>query len=597
MINPTGSLIAGVALAAILPLAASASGQTGQTPEQVPSDASVGGEIPEDEASLHCIGLRWFVRGDSNSNASIAVAYRKGGTDKWRPAMPLRRVESEALEDRCPSQGTSVFAGSIFSLERDNEYEIRLTLTDPDGGSVEKVITRRTWKEPLAPAPRRTLHVVPGRGGGTGSKESPIRGLSEAAERASSGDLLLLAPGVYRGPLRLVNDGAPGAPIVFRGSSDGESIIEGPEGTTAVIAKKRKHIHIERLTIRGARQAVAVDGAQFLVIRRCRLTDINKGINDDNHARRLFVSDNVIQGRYKYGEKLKSEDRGVELSGTGHVVCYNRISGFRDAVDTRNPFPVRDIDIHNNDISECQDDGIELDFSEHNVRAYENRLTNCSMGISFQPSRGGPNYAIRNILYNIRGESFKLHLTPTNRSAPNWKAGPHRTSGGVIMHNTILKEGTALRVWSDEGPAHYFYARNNLFVGSPAHYCIDITPPMRYADFDYNAYVAEDLKMFANWNESKYDTIEAFRQATGQERHGMVLTKFAGVFTEPVVLPTDWKTVAPASRNAPMLDEDSPVVDKGKVIPNVNDDFRGKGPDMGAWEQGAKIPHYGPRAE
>ena len=593
----TGLLAAIFTFTAIPPLLPCASGEMAEIPGHGAGGASMGQEIPEDEASLHCIGLRWFVHGDGNANAAVGVAYRRTGTEKWRPAMPLRRVESEALEDRRPPEGAVIFAGSIFALEPDTEYEVKLTLNDPDGGSGERIVTRRTWKEPIAPRPKRTLHVVPGRGGGVGTKDSPFRGLPEASEQASPGDLLLLGPGVYRGPLRVVNDGGPKAPIVFRGSREGESIIEGPEGATAIIAQKRKHIYFERLGIRGARRAMTVDGAQFLVIRRCRMTDVNKGINDDAHARRIFIADNVIEGRYKFGEKLRSEDRGVELSGTGHVICYNRISGFRDAVDTRNPFPVRDIDIHNNDISECQDDGIELDFSEHNVRVYENRLTNCSMGISFQPSRGGPNYAIRNILYNIRGESFKLHLTPTNRKAPNWKVGPHRTSGGVIIHNTIVKEGTALRVWSDEGPAHYFYARNNLFVGSPAYYCIDITPPMRHADFDYNAYVAQDARKFANWNEKKYDTLEAFRKGTAQEQHGMMLSEFAGVFAQSVVLPTDPKTIEPISRNAPALTENSPVVDKGEVIPNINEDFRGRAPDIGAWELGGKIPHYGPRAE
>jgi len=560
-------------------------------------DASTPGSIPEDETSLHCIGLRWFVKGDANRNASVEVAYRRAGQDKWLPAMALFRVESEAMEDRQPPVGEALFAGSIFGLDEGTDYQVRLSLNDPDGGSCRKIIRRRTWSAPIAPSPRRTLHVAPGKGGGSGTEEHPFRGLPEAAEQAGPGDLLLLKEGVYRGPLRMVNDGEPEAPIVWRGPEEGQAVIEGPPNGTAVIAQRRKYIHIERLTIRNARQAVAVDGAKHLVIRRCTMTGVHKGISDDALANRIYVADNVIEGMVAYPQKHKGEDRGIELSGTGHVICYNRIRGFRDAVDTRFPYPVRDVDIHNNDISECEDDGIELDFAEHNIRAYENRLTNCSMGISFQPSRGGPNYAIRNVLYNIRGESFKLHLTPTNRKAPDWKVGPHRTSGGVIIHNTIIKEGTAFRVWSDEGPAHYFRVWNNLFVGSPAYYCIDIGPPMRWADFDYNAYVAEGFKKFANWNEKKYDTFAQFRRATGLEQHGLVLKKFAGIFAETVMLPTDWKVVEPIAKNAPALHAQSPVVDKGRPLPTINDDFRGKAPDLGAWELGQVPPHYGPRGQ
>ena len=33
----------------------------------------------------------------------------------------------------------------------------------------------------------------------------------------------------------------------------------------------------------------------------------------------------------------------------------------------------------------------------------------------------------------------------------------------------------------------------------------------------------------------------------------------------------------------------------GAVPPNINDGFRGKAPDLGAFEVGWPVPHYGPR--
>jgi hypothetical protein len=38
-------------------------------------------------------------------------------------------------------------------------------------------------------------------------------------------------------------------------------------------------------------------------------------------------------------------------------------------------------------------------------------------------------------------------------------------------------------------------------------------------------------------------------------------------------------------------------VDAGEVIPNINDGFRGTAPDLGAYEAGEELPHYGPRPE
>jgi hypothetical protein len=39
----------------------------------------------------------------------------------------------------------------------------------------------------------------------------------------------------------------------------------------------------------------------------------------------------------------------------------------------------------------------------------------------------------------------------------------------------------------------------------------------------------------------------------------------------------------------------SAAIDRGVAIPNVNDGFTGKAPDLGALENGQPIPHYGPR--
>jgi hypothetical protein len=45
--------------------------------------------------------------------------------------------------------------------------------------------------------------------------------------------------------------------------------------------------------------------------------------------------------------------------------------------------------------------------------------------------------------------------------------------------------------------------------------------------------------------------------------------------------------VAPAKGN--------PLIDKGCILPNINDEFTGAGPDIGPSESGKPLPHYGPR--
>jgi hypothetical protein len=38
-------------------------------------------------------------------------------------------------------------------------------------------------------------------------------------------------------------------------------------------------------------------------------------------------------------------------------------------------------------------------------------------------------------------------------------------------------------------------------------------------------------------------------------------------------------------------------VDAGVLLPNINDDCRGRGPDLGAYECDRPLPLYGPRRQ
>ena len=43
------------------------------------------------------------------------------------------------------------------------------------------------------------------------------------------------------------------------------------------------------------------------------------------------------------------------------------------------------------------------------------------------------------------------------------------------------------------------------------------------------------------------------------------------------------------------LQPKSETVDAGLILPNINDDFTGNAPDLGALETGQHMPIYGPR--
>ena len=41
----------------------------------------------------------------------------------------------------------------------------------------------------------------------------------------------------------------------------------------------------------------------------------------------------------------------------------------------------------------------------------------------------------------------------------------------------------------------------------------------------------------------------------------------------------------------------SAAIDRGVLLPTINDDFTGRAPDLGAIELGKPVPHYGPRSD
>jgi hypothetical protein len=214
----------------------------------------------------------------------------------------------------------------------------------------------------------------------------------------------------------------------------------------------------------------------------------------------FFIADNLVEGPFKWVTPHmqewkdlweKYEYRGIELTGSGHDICYNRVRHFKDALDTFPSQRCAAIDFHHNDCSESIDDGIEMDYSERNTRCFLNRFTNVFQGISVQPVFGGPVYVFRNALYNVQVEPFKLHNTP---------------SGALFFHNTVVKQGVPTLLGTRDSP-HNCVFRNNLFIGTTGRYAAEYDPKMIACDFDYDGFGGGPWTMFLKWNEVRYNSL------------------------------------------------------------------------------------------
>ena len=533
-----------------------------------PENAAVPGEIVAELPTLRCLGVRWLIGGDANRNARVAVRYRRQGSLEWKPALDLFRVDSVGMREAVrPAAGQTLYAGSVFGLDEGVAYEIQLSLSDPDGGNCERVVPLTTWTEPRLAQGSESMDVGPDN-------------LAAALEAVQPGQTLRLRAGTYRGPWRW-KSGTPEAPIGIVAADAGKVVLDGQGGDNVIGASELHDVVFEGLAIRNATWGIAVNGGARITVRRCTITDVETGLvaqRDGARQQRFFLADNVLVGRATWPRTRGIEERGgIRLGGSGHVVCYNRIRGFADAISVHPAYPCAAIDIYGNEISECTDDGIELDGSEQNTRCFENRLTNVFQGISLQPVHGGPVYVFRNAIYNVVVETFKLHNGP---------------SGGLLLHNTSVKAGIPWELMSGE-PVSNCLSRNNLFVGSQGNYAFENLAPMQGCDFDYDGFAGR-WKLVLKWNGVRFAAADDVRWTAPVYRHLVVLDPQA-VFQSGVTAPADPARVFAPDVNELRLAADSAAIDAGLALPNVNDGWGGAAPDLGAYEAGRPLPHYGPR--
>ncbi|MBA3845951.1 MAG: right-handed parallel beta-helix repeat-containing protein [Planctomycetes bacterium] len=540
------------------------------------------GEPVLEPATTTCLGVHWIVRGDDDGDARVAVAWREKGGKEWHDGADLWRVgkghhvagKGQAL---AVPDDARLFAGSVLWLQPGADYELRLNLIDSDGGGGERTIAARTAVEPLAAKDARLRYVKPGDGGGSGEDHDPWKGLPAALAALTPGDVLLMQKGVYP-PVEIAISGEPGKPIILRGLTG--AVIDGGGAARVISATGIHDVWFEDLELRHGEYAIVAHESARIVMRGCHLHGVDYGLTAtrDKGTEGFFIADNLIEGPSTWPRTKGIEGaRGIQLAGVGHEVCYNRVRAFADAINTFQDGRCSAIDFHHNDVSELTDDGIELDYSQRNVRCFENRLTNVFQGISLQPIYGGPVYVLRNVLVNVPVEPFKLHNEP---------------SGALIMHNTVIKKGSPFGVYG-EPPIRNCVTRNNLFIGyGPDRYGTSFDMPMQDCDFDYDGFGGGPWANFCKWNGTKYPTLAAMSESP-IHHHSLVVDPQT-TFATPIAAVTD-ENVQRAIGEDVALAADATAVDAGLALPGINDGFAGKAPDLGACELGVAAPHYGPR--
>jgi hypothetical protein len=617
------------------------------------------GRLHVDPPTLENLGFAWPITGDANRNSRAAVEYKQTSEGSWRQALPLLRIGGEQVgRDR---EGLKYivpegFAGSILNLHPGAEYDVRITLSDPDGVSGESVRTLklRTRSEPQPSAGGRTLHVYSPEHKGP-RQEPSFTGILEAyygaglgdwsvvwERKAQPGDTLLVHAGLYRperlnyvdplaapfdGTFNLTLKATAEKPITIKAAGDGEVVFDGAGNHVLFDVIGTAHHIFDGITFRNTDVAILAGkkelaGAVNLTVRNSRFENVGFGVwTEYAGSREFLITDNLFLGRDDrfrlvgwtgprwgdigpYSSHQLTSYYAVKVYGPGHVIAHNAIAYFHDgiAISTYGT-PEADldrqaaaIDIYNNDLHMFNDDFVETDGGVRNIRVYRNRGVNAFHGgYSSQPVFGGPVYFIRNLLYHVQsGVAFKLDARP---------------AGLLMYHNTLIGEQA---VRSPNGNSHW---RNNLFLGrdTPNRGIMTWANATGTYSSDYNGFrpnkdIANQYSWLApsesgqtlyqnkpdNWK--TFRTLAELQAATKQETHGVEVDfEIFEKIAAPDAAPQSRHKVYHAMDLDFRLKPKSKAVDAGEPMPTVNDGFVGAGPDLGALESGQPLPHYGPR--
>jgi hypothetical protein len=203
-------------------------------------------------------------------------------------------------------------------------------------------------------------------------------------------------------------------------------------------------------------------------------------------------------------------------SGGGHLIAGNTIEGGYDGIggekedDPHGSFD-RDTIIEQNTISDCFDDGIQVEGGTQNVHVRDNTIARCASGLANAPNLTGPIYFERNTITDGRPGYYN--------AVQCFKIGDRGHGVAYYTGNHCIL-GPGADGWGQSNPGvNPIIARDNVIeVGR---YVIEINAPIESGtSFDGNCLITSDPTRYITWGGDRYDDLTAFRRATGQETSG-----------------------------------------------------------------------------
>lgn len=210
-----------------------------------------------------------------------------------------------------------------------------------------------------------------------------------------------------------------------------------------------------------------------------------------------------------------------------------------------------DSDVYGNMFYCSEDDCIELDGGQMNVRVYNNRMEQSLCGISTAPNMSGPSYIFRNLITD-------LGTSDNDQTGSVIKAGgsPDKINGVQYLFNNTFDSPThIMRNVGYSGLEYHAVTRNNIFISRAEKNALENTTANERDDNDYDM-------IYGKLNIKSDD-----------ESHA--------VFGFPSYIN--------AENGDYRLKKGSRGIDEGEIIDNFADSYNGETADMGAFEYGSEV--------
>jgi len=387
----------------------------------------------------------------SDNVGKVIPFFREKGTGQW-----LRGLDAVFDAEKCE------YRGSIVRLRENTVYELKLVDKSAEilcSGSFT------TW-----------------------------------ADKVKVAKTIVLDPAKVTDTLVIRDKGRPDGWIRY--TMEPGSVIDTNFSKTVIKLEQASYVILDKLTIKGGyKHAIEINNSNYVRISNCdisgwgivgeqrcdyngRFHEIGRepsgyGINFNGAinikkgrgvvVERCYIHDSRITANSWYFSHPAGPQAITVASPQSCVIRYNDFVGsddhrFNDAVESIGNFRKdgglnRDADVYGNFMIFCNDDNIELDGGQQNVRCFDNRFEGSYCGVSIQGCMTGPSYVFDNIFLNMGDVYGYVGNTLKSSSGARW-AAVSKNNHCYIFNNTITGagKGTNIDVKMDY--------RNNIWCGN-----------------------------------------------------------------------------------------------------------------------------------